>query len=560
MEARNILFLLTILSIIIFCNCKRHDKEIIHEKGISIKVEGIDEFNDDPNELVSNSQRSPYKKIKGSQDYLFYQEELNELNGIDMDLIIREGRPQTLAKTRSTALTTPMEGNRKYIVVVYNTDENRNPISYFAQAQGRANSQINIPAYRNKQYLCIVYSYNSEADIPPFDPSNPFLNISASSSLGTDFLFSYGYITTSDDPNTANTMVITFKRMVSTIRLQLNARGVFSRIVSATVEFPTASSPFRNGTFSVLTGQFTGFQNQSTITRNTWNNLLGDTVPTGWVKYYDFLTVPNGNPIELRPQIKGLVLESLTVDPNNPPNLISAQRSMGDFIPRFTAFTPERGVRYTVELRMKESAINFAESRWARGNLSFFKDDKGNKYRFWYNNNYVSENNGGLKNFIERDYFDTRLPISEPQAASMIWDPCDSVYPRGTWRLPTVAEWTQLFANNYRTTRKRKNQVNDKGLYISWENAAPESPTYAHRNLNLVAAGYRDINRTLQNYKNQVSNFLDNPGDLGYFRTSDTSLFAHIKYHDFGLLLSQPSLKIDSFDEVKGANVRCVRK
>ncbi|VTQ01338.1 hypothetical protein [Sphingobacterium daejeonense] len=57
------------------------------------------------------------------------------------------------------------------------------------QAQGRANTEINIPAYRNKQYLCIVYSYNSEADIPPFDPSNPFLNISASSSLGTDFLF-----------------------------------------------------------------------------------------------------------------------------------------------------------------------------------------------------------------------------------------------------------------------------------------------------------------------------------------------------------------------------------
>ncbi|VTQ01334.1 Uncharacterised protein [Sphingobacterium daejeonense] len=68
MEARNNLFLLTILSIIIFCNCKRHDKEIIHEKGISIKVEGIDEFNDDPIELVSNSQRSPYKKNKGSQD------------------------------------------------------------------------------------------------------------------------------------------------------------------------------------------------------------------------------------------------------------------------------------------------------------------------------------------------------------------------------------------------------------------------------------------------------------------------------------------------------------
>ncbi|VTQ01342.1 hypothetical protein [Sphingobacterium daejeonense] len=104
----------------------------------------------------------------------------------------------------------------------------------------------------------------------------------------------------------------------------------FRELFPATVEFPTASSPFRNGTFSVLTGQFTGFQNQSTITRNTWINLPGDTVPSGWVKYYDFLTVPNGNPIELRPQIKGLVFGSLTVNPNNPPNLISAQRSMGD--------------------------------------------------------------------------------------------------------------------------------------------------------------------------------------------------------------------------------------
>ncbi|WP_313513183.1 hypothetical protein [Sphingobacterium sp.] len=88
------------------------------------------------------------------------------------------------------------------------------------------------------------------------------------------------------------------------------------------------------------------------------------------------------------------------------------------------------------------------------------------------------------------------------------------------------------------------------------------SPNYANRNLDFPANGYRDHNRTLQDFNNQVGNeSSSNPqyGDKGYYRTSDSSQYFVINYRT-SQINSNINLVVTQILDGRGANVRCVRK
>lgn len=562
--AFSILYFLAGFFFLLFSSCKKNPDEDFTKTGLTVSIQGINEII--PREVTSKSSLrslNSFGEPKSAMNYLI-QEDL-KMQDYDLDLIVSE----TVEKTplRSTISVVPMDGSHQYLFILYDTKADGQIGSYYGQAKGSVNSLLNIRVYRNRTYKWFAYSFNNSAVIPDFDPNNPQLNIlSSESGIGSDLLYTSGELTTSDEAEGNNKVGITFKRMVSTIRIELNTRGAFSSIDYATLDIPGTGtiSGLHNGLFSVLGGNFSSSSDAPSFSKNTWTDKVADSIPTGWVKYIDLLTVANGEPIELQATLKNFRIRSYAVNPDAPQN--TDYRITRDFASghiQFPSFTAEAGRRYNLTIRVRESAIDFAGAKWARCNLTYFKNDKGNKYRFWYNSYFVKNISGGMHNFLERDYFDTKPPVGEIQAPARVWDPCDLVYPKGTWRLPTETEFINLISSTNAGNRVRNPQPENKGWYVAWKNAAPEmGAQYAHRDLKFTAAGYRAHNRTLKAfyYKHwDSSNPFNQYGDEGYFRSSDTSEFLVTKYKPHGLD-DNVFLAVNEFLDGRGANVRCVRK
>src|SRR5690606_39350595 len=93
--------------------------------------------------------------------------------------------------------------------------------------------------------------------------------------------------------------------------------------------------------------------------RSTWLDHIADTIPTGWVKYQQLLTVPNGEPMNFQALLKSLTITSQTITPGNPTAITFADRNYGvptaGILFDFPDFTPVAGKRYTIKLRLREN-------------------------------------------------------------------------------------------------------------------------------------------------------------------------------------------------------------
>ncbi len=554
----DLIVFITFITLILFCQCKRPDEIIGSKNGLTFHVQGINEITDTKEILANNNKTSK----QGSTEPLIFKKEISTVGGVDYDYLLAESKSFD-PKAPSLAVTKPLPLNTKYLIVLYETNAAGEATTYFDQAQATATSEIVIDAYRNKQYRWFAYSFNNGDDISPFNPANPNLTINPTTlEQGQEFLYATGLVQTSDDPEAENRIQITFQRKMSALRIELDARGIFSKIKSTSLEFPKTSNNtgLNNGVFSILNGTYSSI---SPVAFNAlqWSDAIADSIPLGWVKYMEFLTVPSSGNISLSGNIKNTIINSQSVNSEAPNVDFFVDRTF-DLVPfNIPAFTPEMGKRYILKIRLIESAINLVGANWARGNLTFFAQDTKNQYRFWYNNNFVNNKAGGMMNFIERDYFDTRPPRPMPQQAPRIWDPCKLVYPEGTWRLPTPTEFDKLISTT--NNRVRYNQPGDKGWYAAWiNNNVAGPPRYPNKNLSFIAAGYRAMNRTLKEFNYEAGNMVPlfpKYGDKGYYRTSDTSRYMAMYYRE-SVIFTTMAFDIIQSKDGRGANVRCVRK
>lgn len=553
------LFLLSSLICILILNCcKPRDIELPSDKGITFRVTGIEEGG--TTELLGS--------IKGrnteNPDRLSIHREIRNVKGLDIDLIIEENAVNNLALAK-TASTSPISDNTVFFIMLFEADGNGNAVKFKYSVKSTGNGPtIPFPANRNTQYRWFAYSFNSAEDFRQPIVESPILDINSSSvGDGSELLYATGVITTSNDPNAANQVPITFKRMVSAIRFEIDARGVFSSIKDLQFDFPASNNGFRNGKFSLRNGVFTETSDAEQFSRSAWLDHIADTIPTGWVKYQQLLTVPNGEPMNFQAILKNLTITSQTITPGNPTAITFADRNYGvptaGILFDFPDFTPTAGKRYTIKLRLKENPITAGGTQWARGNLTYVANSPENKYRFWYDNSFIKNVNGGMNNFIERDYFDTRPPRGEPQAPPSNWDPCALVYPEKTWRLPTEVEFKRLGEDAESHDRHRVDQENSQGWYGSWGNRSSIGPPrYKNNDLNFVAAGYRDRKtRALQKFN--YRGFGTFSADEGFFKTSDTSKFFHIDYGG-SIIGFDLGIRITTATDGRGVNVRCVRR
>src|SRR5690606_18137900 len=186
------------------------------------------------------------------------------------------------------------------------------------------------PANRNTQYRWFAYSFNSAEDFRQPIVESPILDINSSSvGDGSELLYATGVITTSNDPNAANQVPITFKRMVSAIRFEIDARGVFSSIKDLQFDFPASNNGFRNGKFSLRNGVFTETSDAEQFSRSAWLDHIADTTPPACVKYHQFMTVPHGEPINFQDLLKNLTNTSQTITPEYPTVTTVADRHSG---------------------------------------------------------------------------------------------------------------------------------------------------------------------------------------------------------------------------------------
>ncbi|WFB64450.1 hypothetical protein PZ892_04390 [Sphingobacterium sp. WM] len=556
----NLSFLIGFICMTLFSNCKRPIEDLPSDKGLIFGINGLDE-NSDSEDIITKGSHS-----NSDTTFNYYQKNAGAIDGLEYDLFIEEKAKRVPTKA---VTTTRLANNTRFRVLLFNTDAQGNTTDFEAQGESNAASNLSLPVYRNKQYRWIAYSFNNSTEIPTLDPANPTLAIKATSTTaGTDLLYASGLIRTSDDGNAENRINITFKRMVSAIRYEIDARGAFTSIKELVMDFITSQTRgLRDGIFHVVNGSFTSTSIPPDFRLTNWDNVISDTIPTGWVKYKQFLTVPSSSPMNFVAVIRYITLTSQMINPDNPTTEIPVDRQFNTIesvTPLFYApFNIASGKQYNIKMRLRESAVGYSGTYWARGNLTYNPNVDRNKYRIQYNNVLIKNINGGMNNFLERDYFDTRPP-QQPQGNPSNWDPCQLVYPEKTWRLPTVIEATLLVGSTNYADRRRFSQPGNAGWYMHFENVAGMGePRYPNRHLTFVAAGHRNKDRALVdfNYQSGNSNLPPFPivyGDVGYFRTNDTSQFIVTRYRggewDFNLFMG-----VSEFNDRRAANVRCVR-
>ncbi len=455
-----------------------------------------------------------------------------------------------------------MSTNRKYRVLIYNTDVNGNATTFVTQGQSSAGAPLNLPVNRNKKYRWIAYSFNNENDIPPVSISDPKINVNVSNNgMQEDFLYSTGLILTSDVINGQNPIAITFSRHLAMIRLEINSRGVFAPISTANVDIVTTPSGFKNGIFALLNGSYSSTSSATTVNNQNWNNILSDTIPLNWAKYQDFYSVATSASMKLRIKINAITVVSDRIQDDAPNSSTKKPRTFQNVTFDFPDFVAKPGRKYQALLQLLESPIKRGNTYWARGNLYYDPSISRNEYRFRYDNPYFKNINGGVNNILATDYWYGGLRPNLPADPTV--DPCSEVYPKGLWRLPERGEFTELI-NSRNPAVTRVNQVGNQGWYISWANVAEVgSPTHPHKNLIFTALGNKNTNGQIQNFNySPGNNIIGNRGavmgDKGYYRTNHTLDYFVMNYRrsfqntDLQLVTSTFYVRI-------AAPIRCVR-
>ncbi|MVZ66431.1 hypothetical protein GQF61_11230 [Sphingobacterium sp. DK4209] len=463
---------------------------------------------------------------------------------------------------KSVSSLLQMSNNRKYRVLIYNTDANGNATTFVTQGQTTAGSTLNLPVNRNKKYRWFAYSFNKENDIPPINIGDPKISVNVSNNgIEEDFLYSTGLIVTSDVYNGQNPIAITFSRHLALIRLEINSRGLFAPISAADIDIETTSSGIKNGSFSLLNGNYSSTSSATTVNNRGWNNIVKDTIPLNWAKYQDFYSVATSTAMRLRIKINEITVISDRILDDAPNTSTQKHRTFQNVTFDFPDFIAKPGRKYQALLQLIESPIKRGSTYWARGNLYYDPSTKKNEYRFRYDNPYFRNINGGINNILATDYWYGGLRPDLPADPTV--DPCSEVYPKGLWRLPERAEFTELI--NSRNPRViRLNQVGDQGWFISWANAADIGfPTHPHKHLIFTAIGNKNANGKIQNFNYRPGNTTTGVwgavmGDKGYYRTN-SSLDYFIMNYRRSVGNTSLQLVTGTLYEIIAAPIRCVR-
>lgn len=583
--------LLVVLSVSFAGGCIKEkmseDVLVSGDFGLSFSIHGVDQDED----FVTVPWEKMKKKTIAStvirdENQIDTDVHLRELrsqimpsNGFDVMLSLSEMEPEhidDLQKGAGTgmknkmagnklAATAPLENNKKYRVVIYATDGAGNATTFICQEQGTVGDDLSLAVYRNKTYRWFAYSFNNVQDIPEMNPSAPQVSVVASGDKEvnpSDLLYATGLVTTSDVVNGENAISVHFARKSTVIRLELNARGMFSPISSAQVTLPNGPLTLKNGAFSILTGNYVSVSPAIALNTSSWQITVADTIPVDWVKYHDFYTAVdiemNAPPMTISGKVNNINIVSSRIVDKQPNTSTDVIRTFQNVSFAFSSFKPQLGKRYLASVRLIESAILVGDAYWARGNLFYTESSSGNQYRLRYDNPNIYNVGGGIENIRTTDFWNGGVT---PLAAASWVDPCKEVFPKGIWKLPTEFNYKALIGVT--VSRERVNQPTRNGWFIRWTNYASSSG-HPSRDLKFTALGKRYLggHQAIADFTYSAGNLLTGSsaiyGDIGHYRTSSYEVFfvMHYRMNAYNTNLRLITEQLGNL----GAQIRCVRK
>lgn len=574
MKYLSILFLL----ILSFLGCSKDSKisdfegDVVVDFSITgiIDVENISE--DVGLSNSANQREAVVNKKEQNENLSEYPKEVllekRDYPGQDFDAIvslIEINQSQTKISNKiKIGATSNMGANIRYRVFIYRKSTGQfvgeiNGIS--GSANTSSGQSIPFKISRNTEYTIIAFSWNNTT-VPVITgsaSSNPTITTSATNQ---ELLYNKFDIQTNN--NLSFHIPIVFKRQRASFQVEVDTKGLFAPIQtigSSTV--PTGYAQY--GSLNLVTGIFNGFLNSNagTTMSLTFNPAPSVATPLYSVvanQYFTInTTVINNFSVNLG-AIRLLLDNGTTRDYSGMTYIFS------------NPITLERGKIKRVRIQLVATAKTLTNTtpriRWAKTNLYYSPnatEAQGGKYRMRNHNSNIYST-ATSESVISNEYWNWNALLPGADVAKTnTGDPCAQVYPAGTWRLPTRAEFEDAFtpkssifyAGSTDPARYMYRDGLSGGIYDS---------EGTDRRVAFINYGYRTS--TTSNLPSGISNY--SADGIGYgIYWSSTSVDANNGYvmqiiH--GGASSQTinngssyNTVINSLSKNGGASVRCVR-
>ncbi|WDF67083.1 hypothetical protein PQ465_12280 [Sphingobacterium oryzagri] len=438
--------------------------------------------------------------------------------------------------------TIPLNNGVSYRIIIL--DQNSKLVANVVATAGD-NPQIRVDGHR--RYTWYALSVNEiSTQVPNINANGVVLK---SSLVNKDVLYASGDISTVDGNNN---LEIIFRRMTTRYRVKLDVRGLFARQTGNTnlsvITKHNNGSLITMGDLNIYNGTFADIQPHvnATVSNSQMTNV--DNTPLGTTKYADFFTLDTdyikGNNLSVKINRLDILRDDNSVRSYTSPIIVT-------FTERYT---PIIGNTYELTLAMVEQPIRVHGILWARTNLTY-DNSKTDSYRF------KTTPSGSRHGDRNKDYWNwmsaTTTGVSEDT------DPCTLVYPTGTWRMPTGAEW-QWLGRNFPDSRVHRAFLfwGTQFAYIWKPQQENPNSVYDVNDLFLAFGGYRNEGGTLSGVPLGIASI--GSGECHYWSSTSVNNSQAIafksSYNTTGLILSWGRVTFSDESKKEGRNIRCVRQ
>ncbi|TDS13767.1 fimbrillin family protein [Sphingobacterium paludis] len=515
--------MLCILSASALFGCsKDRNNEANRDASLVVRVSGLEDYvvaNTKINLQAKHESRppvttnSPMNNLLGVKHSLSddgKEHEIQLLKDFDVDFEIVKTHPASagtdhtqkgddaprLSAQRSLIARQPLDGGVRYRLLIYRENETEPIVN--TEATGSTFPDVGIASGFN--YTWVAVSTNETTSSP-----NVSNNVVAAADIANkDFLYASGTLFTQTGQNYLN---IVFKRYTSQIQLTVDSRGMFGNIAAnSTISFVINGGETLSETadFNVRDSSFSNFQPVALSSNNMTNT--DPALRVGTIYTVRPRAVAAGSlQLRLNPLL-------LTLDDGSTRTFADNSISFG------SGFSPVRGSSYAISARLIESGIRVGSSpvRWARSNLTYAATAaEGFRYRFRpHPVNYIFDPNVDLWNF----------GTSMPNIPFDGVDPCQQVYPAGTWRLPSYIEVASDLGPPSSIQGYNLPGTGGLGIVANWDRSTSQPANSAYPDMDQVRLafyGFRTTNGILQQQPTMSGTQLNGQGHYSSYNYDD---------------------------------------
>lgn len=318
-----------------------------------------------------------------------------------------------------------MEIGRKYRILFYEV-VGGNEIFRESKEITVSTDRFNLYLAANITYRWYAYSYNDENDIPlPMDVNNPVIE----TRTDAPFLYDQGEITTNSSTETK--IDIQFEHKISKIEIKVDARELFANsFVSLQANFVNLALTTHG--FGLKSGSLSG---PALSTYNSNDPVVFNTGVSPAVKISTNILYTSTALSNLQVHFSDIQINKSgsNITLISPANPVTAD--IGGF-----SLNIEVLRRAIVALKYKGGVIGDYE--WAQGILYYDHTDPLNPYKisepFMVGTTHPCNYYWNWQSLLPRDLTGEDTPYNA------VGDPCLEVLPKGSWRTPTIVDFSNL--------------------------------------------------------------------------------------------------------------------